>query len=451
MSLLNTLKVGHSGLHTASEAMGVIGNNTTNAATEGYSRQQLNTGTGSPYINDGLWIGNGVTADSITRITDIFVSERYTEARGSAAGAEASLQAHQIIETTFAREGGVADSLAAFFDALDELSADPGDSGHRLAAVAAGEAFATSVSYGTEQLNEIQAGLTEQIRSSADGINLALERVAELNGLIGQGGSSDLADERDRLVNQLADTIGVTADFSSSNGQVTVFLGGHALVMGDSARSLDVDTATEPPTVSVSADKGSVDITEHAAGAIGGLTEAWQTAQGIKDDLDEFIQTFAQTFNDQHQLGFDANGNPGGAFFTFSTTDPAATFAIDGALKADESLLALAASPDADIGDRGNLDLLSDLQGQDIIGGATPEGYLAEMYTRLGDAVIRAEARYSTETAALADAESLRVATSGVDLDEEAADLLRWQAAYQAAARVITTSNELLSELMNIV
>ena len=76
---------------------------------------------------------------------------------------------------------------------------------------------------------------------------------------------------------------------------------------------------------------------------------------------------------------------------------------------------------------------------------------MAGLYAQLGDTVRRAEVHYITETGALEVAEALRESISGVDLDEEAASLLEWQAAYQAAARVVTTSNELLNELMNIV
>jgi flagellar hook-associated protein 1 FlgK len=69
----------------------------------------------------------------------------------------------------------------------------------------------------------------------------------------------------------------------------------------------------------------------------------------------------------------------------------------------------------------------------------------------VGSAVASAELRYETDSASLEDAAALMASISGVDLDEEAADLLTWQAAYQAAARVVTATNEMLGELMNIV
>jgi len=451
VSLLNTIAVGSSGLRAASESINIISQNTANAATEGYSRQELNVSTSGPYYSDGLWLGTGVGVDSITRITDVFVSERFTEARGDAAGAEASFRAHQLIEGSFSQENGISGKLTDFFDALDELSADPSDTGHRLAAVAAADAFAETVNYGVDQLNDIQAGISEQMMSNGDGISLALDRIAHLNGLIAPGGANDLADERDLLINQLADTLGVVADYSAEDGQATVFLGGHALVMGDNAREVFIDSSGDTPVVEISADGGRITVTDDVRGAVGGLIESWETAQMVKDEMDTFIDTFAGAFNDQHQLGFDANGNNGIEFFSFSASDPAATLSVSSQILADDGLMALADEPSAQAGDRGNLDQLISLQYDAVIDGETPEGFMAKLYTTIGDAVNRAEVNYVTETAALEDAESLRMSISGVDLDEEAASLLEWQAAYQAAARVVTTSNELLNELMNIV
>jgi flagellar hook-associated protein 1 FlgK len=448
--LLNTISAGQSGLRAASEALNVIGQNTANAATEGYSRQTITTSAANPYSRDGLWLGAGVSVDSVGRVTDIFVAERLTDARGDASSAEASYKAHQVIEASVASDNGPAAALDAFFDALDTLRSDPASTGSRLAAISAGEELATSVTTTFSQLSAIQDGYSEQISTSAAGINRSLERIADLNGLVGQGGSSDLADERDRLINDLADTLGVTVDVSSASGEATVFLGGHAIVMGDNHRSVDIRIGTDGPIIDISADDASITVTDDVGGSIGGLMQAWQTAEDTQSDLNAFVEGFSDAFNDQHAAGFDATGSPGGAFFTFSGPDPAAGFAVSGAISADDSLLALADDPAALAGDKGNLTALSSLQDTELIDGLTPSRFMERMYTRVGDAVQRAETNYITESAALSDARALQDATSGVSLDEEAADLLQWQAAYQAAARVITASNELMSELMNM-
>ena len=448
MSVLSTVGVGHSGLKIAAEAINVIGHNTANAATEGYSRQRLETSSADPISQGGLWVGQGVAADDLYRLTDFFVNERLADARGDAASSEASYQAHQIIEVAFTGDSSVANKLSAFFDALGELSADPADAGHRIVSISAGEDLAASVTYTYGQLVDIQDGIEEQLSSSIEGINQMLDRVAELNGLVTSGGSGDLADERDNLIGQLADRLGVTVDYSGN--AATVFLGGHALVMGQSHRTVSMDLSGSAPALLISADDATLTVTDQVGGEAGGLLEAWETAEDLKSDLDTFVLAFGEAFNSQHVVGFDASGANGDPFFSFSTTDPAATFSVSASLVADPSKLALAADPTAAAGDRGNLDLLLALQGQGLVNGDTPEDFISQVYTDLGDAVRKAELAYTTDQAALQDAQSLREAASGVDLDEEAANLIAWQAAYQAAARVITASNDMLGELMNM-
>lgn len=447
-SILSTLSVGRSGLQIASEAINVIGHNTANAATEGYSRQALRTSSASPIQQGGLWIGQGVAADDRERITDFFVSERLTDARGDAASSEASYRAHQIIEVAFTGDRSVANKLSAFFDSLHELSADPADDGHRIVAISAGEDLAASVTETYGQLVDIQDGVEEQLASSIEGINQMLERVAALNGLVASGGSGDLADERDALINELAERLGVTADHNGS--AATVFLGGHALVMGQSSRVVSMDLSGSAPVLQISADDAILTVTDVVGGEAGGLLGAWQTAETLKGDLDTLVTSFTDAFNAQHQAGFDANGAGGEVFFSLSASDPAATLTVNASLLADPDRLALAAAATATAGDRGNLDQLLALQEQPLVDGETPESFLSRVYTDLGDAVRKAELAYTTDQASLEDAQSLRESTSGVDLDEEAANLIAWQAAYQAAARVISASNEMLGELMNL-
>lgn len=451
MSLLSNLNTGYTGLQVASDALSVVGHNTANATTEGYTRQQILTSSATPYSSGNLWIGAGVTADNIYRVTDVFIAENLTDARGNAAEAEASYKSHQIIEAAMNTGDSVGDSLSAFFDALDELTSEPGNTGHRMAVVSAGETLTNTVSSTFDQLTTIQTSLTDQVEALEESVNSALDRIAQLNGLIVQGGSSDLADERDALINELADKIGVTVDVSSSNGQATVFLGGHAIVQDDNAREFTVTVTAGVASIEISADSATITVTDDVGGEIGGLLTAYDTAQSMKDDLDTFVDTFATAFNDQHILGFDETGTPGIPFFTFSTTTPGTTFAVDPSFVDDPGLLALADDATASVGDKTNLEALSDLQHQGLFGGETPEDFIEDLYTQLGNITQNAELSYTTELAALEDAVSMQDATSGVNLDEEAADLLEWQAAYQASARIITATNALLDELMNIV
>jgi flagellar hook-associated protein 1 FlgK len=119
---------------------------------------------------------------------------------------------------------------------------------------------------------------------------------------------------------------------------------------------------------------------------------------------------------------------------------------------ADPSLFATAGAATAAAGDAGNLIALADLEGQDLFSGGTRTAAeaMGDIYTSVGRQAAQAELDRAGNAVRLDDLSSLRESISGVDLDEEAANLLQWQAAYQAAARVVTATNDMVGVLMDM-
>jgi flagellar hook-associated protein 1 FlgK len=126
---------------------------------------------------------------------------------------------------------------------------------------------------------------------------------------------------------------------------------------------------------------------------------------------------------------------------------------VDATLATEGALLAAAGLATASAGDGTNLSALVDIESSLLFAGGTQNATeaLGSVYASVGRAVNSAEMDNQTSLATLDDLSSLRDAVSGVDLDKEAADLLGWQASYQAASRVVTTTNQMLNELMEIV
>jgi len=193
-------------------------------------------------------------------------------------------------------------------------------------------------------------------------------------------------------------------------------------------------------------------VTDSLGGSLGGMLEAYEVIGTLQDDLDSFAATFAEAINSQHASGYDADGNAGGDVFTVTTGDEASSLAVDASLLLDASLLALAGDASAAAGDGTNLAAMVDLQDQQLFDGATEtaEEFVAGIYATIGSET--AIAQLNSESAAYnaSDLDALYTSMTGVDLDEEAVALIEWQAAYQAAARVISASDELLAELMEM-
>jgi flagellar hook-associated protein 1 FlgK len=202
----------------------------------------------------------------------------------------------------------------------------------------------------------------------------------------------------------------------------------------------------------MSVDSGTVTITGSLGGELGGLINARTVAQSTSDKLDTFAQDFADTFNGQHGLGYDRTGAIGGDFFTYGSLAPAASLEVDTSLAADTDLIAAAASPTAEIGDGENLSALIDIEGDKLFDGATKTSrtYIASIYSDLGTEVRGFQMDAETQQTHLSDLSSLKDAVSAVDLDEEAVNLIKYQASYEAAARVVSIADDLLDILMRL-
>jgi flagellar hook-associated protein 1 FlgK len=145
--------------------------------------------------------------------------------------------------------------------------------------------------------------------------------------------------------------------------------------------------------------------------------------------------------NQVHQNGFNLNGNAGGDVFSIGATPNGAGSSIQLAITDPNEL---AASTDGAPGDNGNLLALVALQNSQIVDGSTPTDAYSKMVFQVGGAIANAKADQQAGEVVLNQLNDLRGAVSGVSLDEEAANLIRFQQAYAASARVISTINELL-------
>jgi flagellar hook-associated protein 1 FlgK len=459
MSLLSTLQIGRTGLSVASAGVSVVGHNVANASTEGFTRRRLEVGTSDPVLRKGLYFGQGARTQGITRVTDRLVEERLVKATGQRSRSGAAFDTLSALEgVAFDETSGTAtnDDLREFFDKLQALSRDPSDPSLRREALSVALRLTDGLNDTAQAMTRTIDDVVEELQGTLADIQAKVDQIAALNDKMVSGGpqgAADYADQRDQLITEVADKIGVQVDYSP-DGQATLFIGGHALVSGGAARQLDVSlTGAGLPVVTMSADSGVINVTSMLGGRWGGLNDAVTVTASAQAELDSFTNDFATAFNTQHQAGFDTTGAAGIPFFTFSVPGEAASITVDPSIIANEGLFALAGAATAAAGDGDNLTALVGLEDQAIIAGLTltPNAGLAQVYSTIGRGISSVELEAKGYDAVVSDLTELRNSVSGVDLDQEATELLAWQAAYQASSRVITTANALLGDLMDMV
>jgi len=465
MSILSILGVGNSGLRAASVGLETTGHNVANVATEGYSRRSVNQKTSTPNNRNGLFIGRGVEIDSIERSIDRFLGTRLVNATGDESESQMLYDTLAVAESVFdeGSSGSISSKLSAFFDDLEAMTVDPSDVSLRREVIASGQSLSNTVNETGEFLNASIESIDSEIEGYLDTINGMLVEIASYNNSIAGNGSDqlgagDLLDSRDQLIVELAELVGVTVDYQA-DGQATVFLGGHALVMESSSRDLSIEVVSGSGIAEIKVETGTsvIDVTSFVGGEIGGLSAAQTEMAEWLEQLDTFVETFTDAFNAQHSSGFDATGAAGGDFFTYSAGPPLGdwtrSFSVDESLVEDMDLLAAAGDSTASAGDADNLALLVDLQDSLMFssGTETSEEFMAGLYASVGKTVAVAEIEMESSASQLSDIEMLRDSVSAVDMDEEGVALLQYQAAYEASSKVIQVANQMLDELMDLV
>ena len=299
---------------------------------------------------------------------------------------------------------------------------------------------------------EIADGVNRDIAGTVADINTLAKGIADLNQVIVESGGltgqppNDLLDQRDQLINELSSLVKVTY-YEQNDGAVNVFIGnGQSLVVGAKAARLSVGLNATQPVVYYNDDAGMQDITAQInGGQLGGLLQfRTQVLDASMARLDVIADTLATAMNDQHRLGRDLSGALGGDFFTLGG---AANIELN--LTDARQIAAASGTLPFNSADNGNALALAELQrDKAAFGGTTVQGAYAQIVADIGSRTRTAELNATAQRGLLSQAEEAHSAVSGVNLDEEAAKLMHYQQAYQAAAQAIAIGQKLFETII---
>ena len=341
--MANIFNIGTSALLSLQQSINTTGQNIANVNTDGYSRQRADFDTLPPQLSGGNYIGSGVTVDSIERIYDQFLVSEVRTRTSSQSGFDTLYQLSSRLDGMLGNDNaGLAPVLGEFFSAVQDVANNPGSLPERQVLLGQAEALADRFHYLDSNLRSLNSEVNARIEGTVGEINSLAASIASLNKQIvsatGQSGGTvpnDLLDKRDQQLSQLAKYVGVTT-VTQSDGAINVMIGkGQALVVGGNAESFQ--TVSNPfdstqTMIGISGAGGNVsDITRFLSG--GSLGAVLDFREGVLNPAANQLGLIAvgltSTFNEQHQLGIDLDGNSGGDFFqpltATSTEHPANT------------------------------------------------------------------------------------------------------------------------------
>lgn len=323
--------IGLSALQAAQRGLLVTGHNISNTATPGYTRQQVIQSTSDARATGSGFIGQGVQVDTVKRAYNQFLSRQVAQAGTESSQLETYFSQMKQIDSLLADSmggSGLSPALQDFFGSLQEMATNPAEVASRQSMLSNAEVLVRQFHSMNSQLNEIQEGVNRQIENSTALINTLGAQIAKLNETIHMAESSangqpanDLRDQRDELVAQLNDEVRATV--VQSDGGYSVFLGGgQPLVMGSQASQLTArPSAMDADRLEIVHVTGGSSIPLKEAnldgGKLGGLLQFRnEIIDTVRNGLGRVAIGLAGTFNEQHRLGQDAQGNLGGDFFT---------------------------------------------------------------------------------------------------------------------------------------
>jgi flagellar hook-associated protein 1 len=334
----NILGIGQSALNAAQVGLSTTGHNIANAATPGYSRQVVIQGAAIPQNMGFGFVGQGTEIADVKRMYSSFLGTQVLSAQTSKSQLDAySTQIQQIDNLLADPSAGLSPALQDFFKGVQDLAANPSDAASRQATLSSAEALASRFQGLEGRLDELRQGVNEQVTSSVGIINNYVQQIAQLNDTIEKAQSStdgkaanDLLDQRDQLVADLSKEIKVTV--VPQDGKYSIFMGnGQPLVVGVQTFALKAATSlTDPSRTEVAYDANGKTVLIGEAnlqgGTLGGVLDFRnKTLDVAQNSLGRVAIGIATTFNAQHRLGQDLNGQLGGDFFAPATITPVAS------------------------------------------------------------------------------------------------------------------------------
>jgi flagellar hook-associated protein 1 FlgK len=459
-TLFSNLEIGRKSLYASQFALQVTNNNVSNVNTPGYHRQGVLLTPSYTVPTAAGQIGTGVDVKSVISVRDQFIESRLSRGMQNQSREEALYNTLAQVEAVFnVGERGLQEGISRFFNSWSALATNPESTALRHSVVSAAENLASNFQSSGQQLVDIQQNVNKSIIDAVNQINALAKNIASINGQIALTentgiGASNFRDERGRLVEELSKLVDIHY-YESEDGSFNIAVaGGNTLVTAGIDQPLSASAT--PPAGLVQIYSGYLDITAGIRGGkMAGLLEARDEAiPNYLNELDTLAFGILQNVNTTHAAGFSLQTPPttGMNFFTPAAAVAGAsrTFSVDSAILADVRNISAAQSINP--GDNANALAISALANRKVLSGGTET--FAEAYGSLqfviGSDTQTAHMSYDTQSSMLTQMENQRDAVSAVSLDEEAINLIKYQRAYQAAAKFISVIDQLTAELMSI-
>jgi flagellar hook-associated protein 1 FlgK len=465
--LSGAIEIGRSALRAQQIGISVTGDNIANVNTPGFSRRLAKLETSAPAAG----LGTGVTVADVSRARDQILDSQIRFQNGLFGRLEAMQRAFFTVEGIFselagssANEAGavfsqssgvgLSGALSRFFNAFQDLANNPESGSARAVIREEGQLLSRNFRRLDDQLKNLQSDLESEFQRQVDQANTLLNEIGALNARIpsergvGGGSSAPLEDRRDQLVEDLSKLMDISSR-EQDDGTLTVYQSGrilvdHAAVSGLSRRvEVSGDTAVSKLTMSSTGETLTL-----TGGSLNGISEVRDTRiPEYLSTLDSLASTLVSEVNRAHSAGFGLDGSSGTDFFDAAGTT-SRTLQVNSAILDNTDLIA--ASSDGTKGNNAVALQISDLRLNRLFSGGTKtmEEFYGDLVGQVGSHAREVFLSLESQRVISEQLTQRRDNVRGVSVNEEAANLILFQRAYQAAARIVTIVDEMFQSVL---
>jgi flagellar hook-associated protein 1 FlgK len=464
-NIYGLLTIGQTAMLAQQKAIDITGNNIANVNTEGYSRQRLNLVQNSPVRVNDLTMSTGVSAEQeIQRFYDAFVTLQINSEKESYGRWEAQKSALEKVELMFdeTSEYGISQAMTEFWNEWQQLSKNPSGTVERTSLISSAIYLTKIFNETSDSLTAYRSDIDTSVNNVVEEINSIADKIAELNLQITEvevtgHNANEYRDEREMRLKELSSLIDIEY-FEDEMGQVSVVVGGSKTLVEKSTTwdLVTIDNGGVQDVYWQSSDGTNVNITSDIDdGELKGWIETRDTLlPGYLSELDSLAAAIVSGVNAIHSAGTTLDGTTTtGVNFFDPTGTTAGSIAVNSAVLANTDLIAAAyATEGIPGGNQAAIDI-AELQNttQATLGNATFDDFYSALVGTIGNDLNTASFNYDHQITMLNQLENQRQEISGVSLDEEMVNLIKFQHAYNAAAKMITTADELIQTLLGLV
>lgn len=469
--LFHTLNIGAESLFASRQGVDTAGHNIANAQTEGFSRQRVELEARAPSETRGVLIGNGVFVKNITRAHDQFLEKQINDAHQSNGQSQARFDAMKALEGIYSPElnNTLSNELDHFFSSLHDLSNFPDELTVRAAVRENAQNVVASFKHIDGSLKTARTELNDRIAGEVSEASGLLDQIARLNVAIKAAQTTDnkdvndLMDQQDKMLRELTQKLDI--NYYRGDQGLVVVRGPRETILVERGTAARLDVRKIPDdgnmydlVVEGGASTEPVIVTKaNKSGRIAGMMEVRdKVIPGLLSRNDEMAYSLASSINDAHREGFGLKSykdTTGRDFFSIGgeAAGSAMNISIDDRIIESTDAISAAVSPNAP-GDNVIVNNMLRVQERKTMddGRATLQDYYANYVGVFGLDLVRTEQVKDADDTLVKNLHARRDSVSGVSMDEEATNLLKWQANFTASSKVITTIDEMIETVLSM-